>query len=126
MEFCRLSFLLSGNHSGAIQYSLEPTTDFYMGRHTLDDAYYSELIEVAYTLGEGEVSEVLDLGIEGLFVVKRLPKIDAHLTEQYNSITSIYLYDKQIGAILEKAAELLQGIVYTDFYSTLTAVDFLY
>ena len=118
--------LVAGNHSGAIQYSLEPTTDFYMGRHTMDDAYYSELIEVAYALAEGEVSDILDLGVEGLFVVKRLPKVASHLNEQHESITAIYLYDLQIARILEQADELLQSIVYTDYYNTLTAVDFLY
>lgn len=118
--------LISGDHRGAIQYSLEPTTDFYIGRYTLDDAYYNELIEVAYQLGENEVSDVLDLGAEGFFVVKRLAKESNHLSEQHKSITEVYLYDLQTEAILAKAAELLQGIVYEEFYNTLTSVDFLY
>ena len=117
--------LIAGNHSGAIQYSLEPSTDFYMGRYTLDDSYYSELIEVAYDLGEGEVSDVLDLGVEGLFVIKRLPKETAHLSERHESITEIFLYDLQMSSLLDKASELMQGIVYKDFYNDLTAVDFL-
>lgn len=118
--------LLAGNHSGAIRYSLEPTTDFYMGRHTLDDAYYSELIGLAYSLGEGEVSGVLDLGVEGLFVIKRLPKVSAHLTERHESITDIFLYDLQIATILARADALTEAIAYTDFYNELTAADFLH
>ena len=118
--------LIEGNHNGAIQYSLEPATDFYMGRYTLDDAYYSELIDLAFTMDVGEVSEVLDLGVEGFFVIKRLAKEDAHLQERNKSITEIFLYDLQMANILEVSAELMQGIVYTDFYNSLTAVDFVH
>ena len=118
--------LIEGKHSSAIQYSLEPSTDFYMGRYTLDDAYYSHLIEVAYSLDDGETSEVLDLGVEGFFVIKRLPKTDADLNERHDAITDIFLYDLQTERILETAGALLQGIVYEDFYNSLTAVDFLH
>lgn len=118
--------LLSGNHSGAIQYSLEPSTDFYMGRYTLDDAYYSELITIAFSLDEGEVSDVLDLGVEGFFVIKRLSKSSTDLAERHESISEIFRYDLQTENVLDTADELLQGIVYKDFYNDLTAVDFVH
>lgn len=118
--------LIAGKHNSAIQYSLEPATDFYMGRYTLDDAYYSDLIEIAYALGDGEVSDVLDLGVEGFFVIKRLPKEAAHLSERHQIITEIFLYDLQTANILATADDLMQGIVYQDFYYSLTAVDFVH
>ena len=118
--------LIEGNHNGAIQYSLEPATDFYMGRYTLDDAYYSELIELAFAMNDGAVSEVLDLGVEGFFVIKRLAKEDAHLQERHESITDIFLYDLQMENVLDTAAELMQGIVYEELYNNLTAADFVH
>ncbi len=108
----------------ALQYSLEPTTDFHMGRHTLDRAYYGKLIDAAYALPVGGVSDVMDLGSEGLFALRRMPKDEA-LTTRYEEIAKVYLGEVMYGRIEEIAAELMDSIVYTDFFSTLTAADIL-
>lgn len=109
----------------ALQYSLEPTTDFHLGRHTLDSAYYGKLIEAAYALPVDGVSEVIDLGSEGLFALRRMPKEAAALSQRYEEIAKVYLGEVMYGRIDAIAAELLNGIVYTEFFSTLTAEDIL-
>lgn len=119
------NYLLAGKHNLAIQHSTSPNSDFYMGRYTKDTAFYEELIEVAYALGEGEVSDILDLGSEGLFVVKRLPKNEADLEEQFREITAVYLAEEMYGEIEERAAALLAGISYAEGYTALTVSDFL-
>ncbi|MBO7292472.1 MAG: hypothetical protein J6V07_00895 [Clostridia bacterium] len=119
------NYLLAGDHKLAIQHSTSPNSDFYMGRYTKDTAFYEELIEVAYDLREGEVSEILDLGAEGLFVVKRLAKDEADLESQFREITAVYLAEEMYSAVNEKAAALLAGVTYAEGYAALTALDFL-
>ncbi|MBQ2718711.1 MAG: hypothetical protein IJF73_01445 [Clostridia bacterium] len=109
----------------ALQYSLEPTTDFHIGRHTLDRAYYGKLIDAAYALPTGGVSEVMDLGSEGLFVLRRMDKQSASFSSRYEELAKVYLGEVMYGRIEEIAAELMEGIVYTEFFSTLTAADIL-
>ena len=116
--------LLAGDHRLAIQYSTSPNSDFYMGRYTKDAAFYEELIEVAYDLREGEVSDILDLGVEGLFVVKRLAKDSSHLESQFREITAVYLAEEMYSVVEEKAAALLAGATYAEGYSALTVSDF--
>ncbi len=117
--------LMGADPYKALQYSLEPTTDFYMGRYTLDEAYYAPLIEAVYALPVGGVTEVLDLGTEGLFAARRMEKSESHFEERYEELVKVYLGDVMYGEIDRIADELLQGIVYEDFYNTLTAEDIL-
>lgn len=119
------NYLLSGDHNRAVTLSTSPNSDFYMGRYTKDTAFYEELIEVAYDLREGEVSDILDLGAEGLFVVKRLPKDEAHLDSQQGEITAVYLAEEMYRAVEERAAALLADITYTEGYTALTVSDFI-
>jgi hypothetical protein len=120
------NYFLSGNDNEAFAYTTRPETRFYVGRHTLDRAYYAELMETAYALPIGGVSEVMDLGTEGLFVIKRLAKDSADLASPayYAAITNAYLYDLQMDRVLAKADALMQGIVYKDAYHSLTPADF--
>lgn len=117
--------LQRGDIKGAIQYSLEPVADFYMGPYTLDSNHYAKLIEAAYRLGEGDVSSRLDLGVEGYYYVKRLEKSPLHFDLRYEEIEGVYLYEVQSTAVLREAEKLLQGIVYKDAFHTLTPADFL-
>ncbi len=117
--------LIAGDVRGAIQLSLRPDTDFYMGRYSKDDAYYGELIDTAYKLGEGETSGILDLGAQGFFVVKRLTKAAADFEERYAEIEAVYLADSLYGRVEERAGALLRGILYADRYHSLTAGDFV-
>ena len=116
--------LENGKIDLAIQLSLEPSTDFYMGRYTKDSAYYAELIETAYQLSEDETSDIIELGAEGYYIVKRLKKLSSHFESRYAEIEEVYLYDLQCATVLEKAEALLEGIVYKDAFATLTPSDF--
>ena len=120
-------FFLAGLNGKAIEYTTLTSTELYLGRHTLDSAYYAELIEAVYALDTNGVTDVIDLGVTGLFVVKRLPKSEADFnnTGFYAAITDAYLYDLQMSAVLTKAASLMQGIVYKEAYSSLTVADFI-
>lgn len=117
--------LLSADPHKALQYSLEPTTDFYLGRYTLDKAYYAPLIRAVYALPDGGVTEVIDLGSEGLFVARRMEKSAQDLSSRYEELTRVYLGDVMYGEVERIANEFLQGIVYEDFYHSLTAEDIL-
>ena len=108
----------------AVQLSLNQTSDFYMGRNTKDNALYGELVEVAFSLAIGETSEILDLGSEGYFVIKRLPKLSSDLDNRYRELVPVYLTEELYNDVEETAAAALEGIVYTDFYRGLTADDF--
>ena len=116
----------AGAHNEAIQLSTNQTTYFYMGRHTKDDAYYGELIDTAFTLSIGETSEILDLGSEGYFVIKRLAKLDSDFASSfyYEEIANIFVTETMYGRVDEIAASLLQSIVYTNDYHALTTGDF--
>lgn len=118
------AYLLAGNHRLAIQYSTNPTTDFYMGRYTKDAAYYETLLDTAYGLEVGETSDILDLGSEGYFAVKRLPKLTPDLDSRYEEILVVFLFEMLYRNVEEKKEELLLGASYTDAYRNLTAGDF--
>lgn len=118
------NYFENGQDHKAIQLSLNPAAYFYMGRHTKDDALYGELIDTAFSLSVGETSEIIDLGSEGYFVIKRLAKDPTEFEDRYAELTPIYVNERMHKAIAEKAASDLQGIVYTDFYRALTAADF--
>ncbi len=109
----------------ALQYSLEPTTDFYLGRYTLDAAYYAPLLEAVYALPVGGVSEVIDLGSEGLFVARRMEKVPSHLGSRYDELTRVYLGDVMYGEIDRIADAFMESIVYEDIYTTLTPTEIL-
>ena len=117
-------YLIDGEIRSAIGLSLRQDTDFYMGRYSKDDAYYGELIDTAYKLAVGETSGIIDLGPSGFFVVKRLEKDTDDLDTRYREIEEVFLTDALYTDVEEKAAELLQGIVYKDAYNALTVGDF--
>ena len=113
------------NQNGkAVQLSLNQTSDFYMGRNTKDRALYGELIDVAFALPIGDTSEILDLGSEGYFVIKRLAKDSEDFDDRYRELVPVYITEELYGDVEEKATENLEGIVYTDFYRALTVADF--
>lgn len=116
--------LESGDIRGAVGLSMRQDTDFYMGRYSKDEAYYGELIEIAYGLDVGETSRVLDLGTAGFFVVKRLEKSSSDLADRYEEIEEVFLADAMYERVDTKGAELLEGIVYMDAYNSLTIGDF--
>ena len=117
--------LLEGDHRGAIQHSTNPTTDFYMGRYTKDKAFYDTLIETVYELEIDETSEILDLGTEGYFLVKRLHKEAIDLDDRYEEILDVFLFEKMYSRIESMAVALDRDAAPTDTYRTLTAKDFL-
>ena len=119
-------YLLQGNDDKACQLTTSPNPKTYLGRHTLDRAYYAELVDTAYALPIGAVSDIMDLGSEGFHVIKRLEKSAADLDSVgvFNAVTSVYLYDLLMSDVLSRAATLLEGATYTDAYRALTPESF--
>ena len=119
--------LLDGNDDKACQLTTRRDPKPYIGRYTYDRAYYATLIDTAFALPEGGVSEVMDLGTEGFHVVKRLAKdlSDLESNAEFAALTEAYLYDLLTGDVLTRAATLLSGVTYTEAYTTLTKDNFL-
>ena len=86
----------------------------------MDPLYYGELIEAAYAMEVGDTSRIMDLGSLGYYVFSKRTKESSALSTQYRQIEKLYLGDVMYGEIAKKQEELLQGIVYTDFYRGLT------
>ena len=87
-------------------------------------ALYGELIDTAFALSVGETSGILDLGSEGYFVVKRLPKPEVDLKSRYSELLPIFLNERMHEDILTRAKTSMQGIVYKEHYNELTVGDF--
>ena len=119
--------LLQGNDDKACQLTTRRDPKPYIGRYTYDRAYYATLIDTAFALPEGGVSEIMDLGSEGFHVVKRLPKNLADLEShaEFAALTEAYLYDLLTGDVLSRAEALLAGATYTEAYTSLTKDSFV-
>ncbi len=93
-----------------------------IGMHTFDKFYYSELTEAAFSLEEGEASQVISLktdDFDGYVIAYRLEKSESFFTSNYDSIVSSYLYDR-FGETTESTAnKIAAAISYTDVLKNL-------
>ncbi len=82
-----------------------------IGKHNLDKAYYSEMEDSAFSLEYFGVSGVIDISTgfeDGYTILYKTTKSDAHFTENYESIASVYVQN-EIGRILDTAADAILG-----------------
>ncbi len=93
-----------------------------IARHNLDSAYYSEMINAAFSLGYFEVSEVIAVSTgysDGYNILYKINKTDEHFEECYESIEAVYVQN-QIGKIIDTAADtLLESAQNTSFLNSL-------
>lgn len=93
-----------------------------IGRHNLDDAYYSELEKAAFELSYFEVSEVVEVSStneDGYIILYKTVKTDAHFEECYDYVKSVYIQN-EVGKIIDTdALGMLENITATTLLTTL-------
>ena len=90
-----------------------------VGKHELDSALYAEYTDAAFSIGEGEVSEVIEIiqDKKYYYILYKLEKSDAHYNEFYERVEASYI-DHKIGKMLSDVqSELIQSMQKTDIYS---------
>ena len=79
------------------------------GRHSEDKLYYEEMINTAFELEIGEVSDVIEVSStddEAYVIMYRIPKNNEHFLDCYDYIASIYVHN-EIGKLLDSCSEAL-------------------
>lgn len=100
----------------------EAFSGMVIGTYSLDANNYSELTEVAFELGVGEVSRVLKImtGDEnGYHILYRAEKSNSHFNDNYVSILDAYLNQKIGQMINERVVDLLSNVEYRSAYDSL-------
>ena len=93
-----------------------------IGRHTYDTLYYSDMTESAFSIGEGQVSELIALNtgdFGGYSVVYRLPPDADFFEDNYDSIVDAYLLDEFGQIVANTASNIIEAIEETDTLKTL-------
>ncbi|MBO5755751.1 MAG: peptidylprolyl isomerase [Clostridia bacterium] len=98
----------------------ELSTGLYFGHYEYDELY-SELVETAFSLAEGETSEPFYSG-DGLYILRRLPKDMLYLgnennKEMLNEGYMLHLFGQMLAAEEER---LLTTVTYGDAFSSIT------
>lgn len=108
--------------NGALVPVPEMENGYVIGRHNLDSAYYGDMVDAAFALNEGEVSEVITVHDGNQYVhyiIYRAEKSDAHFEANYASITYIYLRNS-VGEYLDDIADaMLKNVTGTNVLSSL-------
>ena len=93
-----------------------------IGRHNLDEMYYSELEAAAFKLAYFEVSEGIEVSSaneDGYVILYKTVKTDAHFDECYDYVKSVYVQN-EVGKIIDTAAEgMLASITEASMLATL-------
>lgn len=95
---------------------------YVMGMYNLSGTYYEDMIEAAFTLEDGGVSDVVrvhDGERMTYYVIYRAAKSAEHFEENYPSIAYIYLRNEIGKKYAECAAVLSANVSYTDFLKSL-------
>ncbi len=108
--------------SGRFSSVKEVEDGFVIGRYNLERSYYGEMTDIAFSLNEGEVSDIINIVTDdedSYYVLYRTDKSEAHFEECYDEILYIYLSDI-VGKKLHGVGDMLKNSVsYTDSYSAL-------
>lgn len=93
-----------------------------IGRHSLDKMYYSALTSKAFSLGIGEVSEVVEVATvldEAYIIMYRIAKNNSHFEDCYDDIAEVYIQN-EIGKILDTCStSLAQSATYAPLLEAL-------
>ena len=92
------------------------------GRHSEDSLYYEEMTEAAFSLGVGEVSEIIEVSTtseEAYVIMYRIAKNNQHFADCYDSIAEVYVYN-EIGKLIDGCSSaLIESAVRAPMLSTL-------
>ena len=90
-----------------------------IGRHSLDKFYYGDYIDAAFSLGCGEVSDIIEIvdgKSDGYYILYKAEKSAAHFEENYPDIAFSYVTNA-VGKIRFTAKESLAASAkFTDEY----------
>ncbi len=79
------------------------------GRHSEDRLFYEEMINAAFELEVGEVSEIIEVATtdeEAYVIMYRIPKNNEHFNACYDNIAKVYVHN-EIGKLLDNSADAL-------------------
>lgn len=94
-----------------------------VGRYSLDEYYYKDFTDTAFSLPIGQVSGVVEVvsGVnDGYFIIYRAAKSDEHFEKCYDEIADVYV-DNVIGKKLDATVTALKSSAeYKDQYYNVT------
>lgn len=123
----------NGIINALVQYS-SGTTDaknieegFYIGKYTLDSQYMSEVIDAAFSLETGGISEVIE-NYYGAYVVYKMEKDVAYLEndENYERIAELYVNNSLYKKLEECKQALMKNVKFTEFFESLNFAEIEY
>lgn len=114
-DFCKMAAEFS-----TTQVPDELVRGVYFGRYEYDDLY-RELVDTAFSLEEGETSDIFFSG-DGLYILRRLPKNPAYLANEDNreDLEEGYMLDLFGKMLAEEETRLVKTVTYTDAYRDIT------
>lgn len=93
-----------------------------IGKYNLDEFYYKDLTNAAFSLGIFETSPVIEISSafdEGYFILYRTTKTNEHFEKCYDDIAEIYVEEVLGKMISDRATALLTNLEKTEGYSKL-------
>ena len=101
----------------------EMENGYIVGKYNLDESFFGKMVDAAFELEVGEVSEVVTVhdGLEYYhYIIYRAEKSDEHFDANYSSIAYIYLKN-EVGKSLNDAAKTMtDAVVRTEFLKNLS------
>ena len=110
-------------NQGSTTAAPELEAGYIIGEYNLSKFYYAEMVEAAFDLEVGDVSEIISIhdGDRQLYyILYRAEKSSEHFEENYSSIAYIYLRNEIGKMYADCAAKMIESAEYTDF---LTGLD---
>ncbi len=100
---------------------------FYIGKYTLDSQYMSEIIDAAFSLNAGEISDVIE-NYYGVYVVYKMEKYASYLEDDdnYERIAELYVSNSLYKKLEECKNALLENVKYTEFFESLNFAEIEY
>ena len=93
-----------------------------IGKHSLDDAYFSELTYEAFSLGIGELSQPIYVNAgsaSGYYIIYRADKSEDNFKAIYDSLSEVYVTN-EIGKIVDEIRDtLVESAVFTEIYNSI-------
>jgi hypothetical protein len=97
-----------------------------IGKYNLDEFYYKDLINTAFSLSYHETSPVLEIASavdDGFFILYRTTKTNEHFEKCYDDIATVYVEDLIGKMIKERADALLSSLSKEVAYNTIVHAD---
>ena len=97
-----------------------------IGKYNLDEFYYKDLTDAAFSLAYYETSPVVEIASavdEGFFILYRTAKTNEHFEACYDSIAEVYVEDVLGKMINDRADALLANLSKTDDYDSIVHAE---